>query len=106
MATKFIKYEKALLKIADKSIMAETAELGLDASLQPITNITGSVIRYAPTSPVKGSLSFSHYCTGSFHDFLNPLTEVENTGEPLAGSFAGMAFESGYLRGLSFSVRP
>lgn len=106
MATKFIKYEKALLKIADKSIMAETAELGLDASLQPITNITGSVIRYAPTSPVKGSLSFSHYCTGSFHDFLNPLTEVENTGEPLAGSFAGMAFESGYLRGLSFSVSP
>ena len=106
MATKFIKYEKALLKIADQSIMAESAELGVEASLQPITNITGSVIRYAPTSPVKGTLSFSHYCTGAFHDFLNPLTAIEHTGEPLDGSLAGMTFSSGYIKSLSFSVSP
>jgi len=106
MATKFIKYEKALLKIADQSIMAESAELGVEASLQPITNITGSVIRYAPTSPVKGTLSFSHYCTGAFHDFLNPLTAIEHTGEPLEGSLAGMTFSSGYIKTLSFSVSP
>jgi hypothetical protein len=106
MATKFIKYEKALLKIADQSIMAESAELGVEASLQPITNVTGSVIRYAPSSPVKGTLSFSHYCTGAFHDFLNPLTAIEHTGEPLDGSLAGMTFSSGYIKSLSFSVSP
>lgn len=106
MATKFIKYEKALLKIADTNIMAESAELGVSASLQPITNITGSIIRYAPTAPVKGTLSFTHYCTGTFHDFLNPLTAIEHTGEPLNGSLAGMTFESGYIKSLSFSVSP
>jgi len=106
MANRFIKYEKALLQIAGNSILAETAELGVEASVQPITNVTGSVIRYAPTGPVKGTLSFSHYCTGAFHGFLNPLTAVEHTDEPLTGSLAGMAFESGYLRGLSFSVSP
>ena len=36
MATKFIKYEKALLKIADTNIFAESAELGVQASLQPV----------------------------------------------------------------------
>ncbi len=106
MATKFIKYENALLKIADTNIMAESAELGVEASLQPITNVTGSVIRYAPSSPVKGTLSFSHYCTGAFHDFLNPLTAIEHTGEPLDGSLAGMTFSSGYIKSLSFSVSP
>jgi len=106
MATKFIKYEKALLKIADTNIFAESAELGIQASLQPITNVTGSVIDYAPTAPVRGTLSFSHYCTGTFHDFLNPLTAIEHTGEPLAGSLAGMTFASGYIKTLSFSVTP
>ena len=106
MATRFIKYEKALLRIADQNIFAESAELGVEASLQPVNNITGSVINYAPTAPVKGTLSFSHYCTGAFHDFLNPLTEIENTGEPLTGSLAGMTFSSGYIKGLSFSVTP
>ena len=106
MATKFIKYENALLKIADQSIMAESAELGVEAALQPVTNITGSVIRYAPTAPVRGTLSFTHYCTGAFHDFLNPLTAIEHTGEPLDGSFAGMTFSSGYIKTLSFSMAP
>jgi len=106
MATKFIKYEKALLKIADTNIFAESAEIGIEAALQPVTDITGEVIRYAPTSPIKGTLSFSHYCTGGLHDFLNPLTAVEHTGEPLAGSLAGVAFASGYVKGLSFSVAP
>ena len=86
--------------------MAESAELGVEASLQPITNVTGSVIRYAPSSPEKGTLSFSHYCTGAFHDFLNPLTAIEHTGEPLDGSLAGMTFSSGYIKSLSFSVSP
>ena len=106
MATKFIKYEKALLTIADTDIFAESAELGVEASLTPITNITGSVIRYAANSPVRGTLSFSHYCTGSFHDFLNPLTAIEHTGEPLVGSLGGINFTNGYIKSLSFSVTP
>ena len=106
MATKFIKYENALLKIADTNIMAESAELGVEAALQPVTNITGSVIRYAPTAPVKGTLAFSHYCTGAFHPFLDPLSAIEHTGEPLDGSLAGMTFSSGYIKSLSFSVAP
>lgn len=106
MPTKFIKYEKALLKIADTNIFAESAELSVQASLTPVTNITGSVIRYAPNGPVQGTLTFSHYCTGSFHDFLDPTSAVEHTGEPLAGSLAGFSFSSGYMKSLSFSVAP
>lgn len=106
MATKFIKYEKALLTIADTNIFAESAELGIEASLSPVTDITGSVLRYAPNGPVRGTLSFSHYCTGSFHDFLNPLTAIEHTGEPLQGNFAGVSFTQGYIKSLSFSVAP
>ena len=106
MATRFIKYEKALLKIANTSIFAENATLSFSASLEPVTDVTGSVIRYAPQGPTKGTLSFSHYCTGDFHDFLNPLTAIEHTGEALNGSFAGMTFESGFIKSLSFSVAP
>jgi len=64
---KFIKYEKALLEIESHSILAESAELGVEASLTPIENITGSVMRYAADAPLKGTLSFSHYLTGSLH---------------------------------------
>ena len=106
MATRFIKYENALLKVANETILANQATIGVEASLQPITNVTGSIVRYAPTSPIKGTLSFTHYCTGSFHDFLNPITAVEHTGEPLNGSLGGVEFASGYVRSLSFDVQP
>ena len=33
---KFIKYEKALLEIEGQSILAENAELGVEASLTPV----------------------------------------------------------------------
>ena len=103
---KFIKYEKALLEIEGKSIFAEEASLGVEASVDPIENITGSVIRYAPAAPLRGTLSFTHYLTGTLHEFLNPLTAVEWTGEPLQGSLGGIDFKSGYIKELSFSVRP
>lgn len=106
MASQFIKYENALLKIEGHSILAETASLGVEATLEPVTNITGSIIRYAPQGPIKGTLSFSHYCTGDFHEFLNPLTTIEHTGEPLEGSLAGVTFSSGYIKSLGFSVEP
>ena len=103
---KFIKYEKALLEIEGQSILAESAELGVEASLTPIENITGSVLRYVSSAPLRGSLSFSHYLTGPLHDFLNPLTNVERTGEPLRGNLGGIEFESGYLKRMEFSVDP
>jgi hypothetical protein len=103
---KFIKYEKALLEIESHSILAESAELGVETSLTPIENITGSVMRYAADAPLKGTLSFSHYLTGSLHEFLNPLTNVERTGEPLRGNLGGIEFASGYIRSLQFSVSP
>jgi len=103
---KFIKYEKALLEIEGKSIFAEEATLGVEASVTPVENITGSVIRYAPTAPLRGTLEFTHYLTGALHEFLNPLTAVEWTGEPLQGSLGGIDFKSGYIKGLSFSVQP
>jgi len=103
---KFIKYEKALLEIEGHSICAEEAQLGVEAPLEPIENITGSVLRYAPQGPVRGTLSFSHYLTGALPDFLNPLTTVEWTGEPLEGSLGGIDFKSGYIKELSFSVQP
>lgn len=106
MATQFIKYEDALLEIEGVTILANSASLRLESSLSPVTDVTGSVIRYAPESPIKGTISFEHYCTGTFHDFLNPVTAIEHTGEPLEGSLAGVIFKSGYVRSLSFSVQP
>lgn len=106
MASRFIKYEDARLKIEGETIFATSATLQTESSLQPIKNIKGSVIRYAPQEPVKGRLSFSHYCTGKILDFLNPLNDLENENEPLRGSLAGVVFESGYTRSLSFSCEP
>jgi hypothetical protein len=103
---KFIKYEKALLEIESQSILAESAELGVESSLTPVENITGSVMRYVATAPLKGTLSFSHYLTGRLHEFLNPLTNIERTGEPLRGNLGGIEFTSGYIKGLQFSVSP
>ena len=103
---KFISYEKALLQIEGHSIFAESAQLGVGASLTPAKTVTGSVMRYAPEGPLRGSLSFTHYLTGSLHDFLNPLTAVEWTGEPLSGNLGGIAFQSGYIKSLQFSVSP
>ena len=103
---KFIKYEKALLEIEGKSIFAENATLGVEASVAPVEDINGSVIRYVPTAPLKGTLEFTHYLTGALHPFLNPLTAVEWTGEPLQGSLGGIEFSSGYIKALSFSVSP
>ena len=77
---KFIKYEKALLEIEGHSILAESAELGVEASLTPIEDITGSVLRYIPSGPLRGTLSFTHYLNGPLHGFLDPLTNVERPG--------------------------
>jgi len=103
---KFIKYEKALLEIESQSILAENAELSVEASLAPVENITGSVMRYVASAPLRGTLSFSHYLTGRVHEFLNPLTNIERTGEPLRGNLGGIEFTSGYIKGLEFSVSP
>ena len=103
---KFISYEKELLQIEGHSIFAESAQLGVGASLTPVKTVTGSVMRYAPEGPLRGSLSFTHYLTGSLHNFLNPLTAVEWTGEPLSGNLGGIAFQSGYIKSLQFSVSP
>ena len=103
---KFIKYEKALLEIEGQSILAESAELGVEASLTPIENITGSVLRYVSSAPLRGTLSFSHYLNGPLHGFLNPLTNVDRTGEPLRGNLGGIEFTKGYIKGLEFSVDP
>ena len=106
MATKFIEYQDARLLIEGETILANNATLEIQSSLQPIKNITGSIIRYAPQEPIKGTLSFSHYCSGKLFDFLNPLTAIEHTGEPLEGSLAGITFSSGYIKSLNFSCEP
>jgi len=106
MATQFIKYENALLELEGTTILADSATLGLEVSLEPITDVTGAVSRYAQQGPIRGTLSFDHYCTGTFHDFLNPITAIEHTGEPLQGSLGGVTFQSGYVKSLSFSVQP
>tara|TARA_Y100000310_G_scaffold114451_1_gene112944 strand:- start:1374 stop:2174 length:801 start_codon:yes stop_codon:yes gene_type:complete len=103
---KFIEYEKALLQIEGHSIFAESAQLGVDVPLTPARSVTGSLIRYAADGPIRGTLTFTHYLTGVLHDFLNPLTAVEWTGEPLGGNFGGVQFSSGYIKGLEFSVAP
>lgn len=106
MTTKFIKYENARLAIENNTIFATSASLEISSTLEPIRNITGSIIRYAPQEPIRGRIRFSHYCTGVLFDFLNPLTSVEHTGEPLQGSLAGITFSSGYIKSLSFSCEP
>lgn len=106
MSTKFIKYEDARLVIEDETIFAKSATLQIESSLQPVKNIEGSILRYVPQEPIKGRITFAHYCTGVLFDFLNPLTAVEHTGEPLRGSLAGITFQSGYVKSLSFSCEP
>jgi len=103
MASKFVPFENALVQINDQNIFAENATLGVQVDLTPVESIDGEVLRYASSSPVKGTFSFTHYMTGSLPSFLNPTNELS---EPLSGSFAGIVFASGYIKSMSFSVEP
>ena len=48
--------KKLCLRSKVKAFLAENAELGVEASLTPVENITGSVMNYVAGGPVKGSL--------------------------------------------------
>ena len=83
----FLKYEDVLLKVAGESIFAQQASINVNTSLQPVRLIDGTIHRYAPTNGAKGTLSFSHYLTGSIASFLD-VTGVAETSTN--GSFGGL----------------
>ncbi len=99
----FLKYEDVLLKVAGESIFAQQASINVNTSLQPVRLIDGTVHRYAPTNGARGTLSFSHYLTGSIASFLD-VTGVAETSTN--GSFGGLTFDNAYLKSMRFQVQP
>ncbi len=99
----FLKYEDVLIKVAGESIFAQSASINVSAAVSPVRLVDGTVHRYAPANGARGTLSFSHYLTGSLASFLD-VTGVAETA--VAGSFGGLTFNNAYLNGLSFDVQP
>jgi|TARA_B100000902_G_C27278579_1_gene900313 hypothetical protein len=99
----FLKYEDVLLKVAGESIFAQQASINVSTSLEPVRLIDGSIHRYAASNGARGTLSFSHYLTGSIASFLD-VTGVAETSTN--GSFGGLTFDNAYLKSMQFQVQP
>jgi len=99
----FLKYEDVLIQVAGESVFANKASIKVSAPVEPVRLFDGSIHRYAPTEAARGTLSFSHYLTGSIASFLD-VTGVSEAS--VAGSFGGLTFGKAYLTSLAFSVKP
>ena len=94
----FLKYEDVLIKGAGESSFAQQASINVNTSLQPVRLIDGTIHRYAAANGARGTLSFSHYLTGSIASFLD-VTGVAETSTN--GSFGGLTFNNAYLKSTS-----
>jgi hypothetical protein len=99
----FLKYEDVLIQVAGESIFANQASVKVSAPVEPVRLFDGSIHRYAPMEAARGTLSFSHYLTGSIASFLD-VTGVSEAS--VAGTFGGLAFSKAYLTSMDFSVKP
>jgi len=99
----FLKYEDVLIQVNGESIFANKASIQVSAPVEPVRLFDATVHRYAPVSAPRGTLSFSHYLTGSIASALD-VTGVSEAA--VAGTFGGLAFSKAYLTRLDLSVRP
>jgi hypothetical protein len=99
----FLRYHDVEVTVDGDNIFAQTATIGVDASVSVVRHTDGTIFRYAPTNGLKGQLSLEYYMTGSLNTNFNPTTTTETA---MNGTFAGLAFSNIYTKSLSFSMEP
>jgi len=99
----FLRYHDIEVIVDGDNVFAETAEIGVEASVAAVRHTDGNIFRYAPTNGLRGQLSLEYYLTGELNSNFNPVTATETA---MNGSFAGLAFSNIYARSLSFSMEP
>ena len=67
----FLKYEDVLVQVDGQSVFAQNASIDVSAPVEPVRLFNGTIHRYAPAQAPKGTLTFTHYLTGSLASFLN-----------------------------------
>jgi len=99
----FLRYHDIEVKLDGDNIFAESAEIGVEASVAAIRHADGTIFRYAATNGLRGQLLLEYYLTGSLNTNFNPVTATETA---MNGTFAGLAFSNVYAKSLSFSMAP
>ena len=104
----------AKLKIDDHEIMASTAQLSLNASMEPayVAGARHSDV-FKASNGIGGQLSFNYYLTGTdyFKSFITGQGETKDDGgeiipNPISGNFGGLNFDSGYLTSYTVNFPP
>ena len=99
----FLRYHDVQVKIDGDNIFAQSASIGVDASVSEVRHTDGDIFRYAPTNGLRGQLSLEYYMTGSINTNFNPITATETA---MDGIFAGLSFSNIYAKSLNFSMEP
>jgi len=100
---KFINYRNIDFKINSQNFYASQVGLSASASVDAVVLSDGSLLNYAPSSAVVGSLDCEFYLTGSLPSFLN----ITGTDEAAVNvRFANVNITGAYPKSISFSVEP
>jgi hypothetical protein len=100
---KFINYRNIDFKINSQNFYASQVSLSASASVDAVVLSDGSLLNYAPSSAVVGSLDCEFYLTGSLPSFLN----ITGTDEAAVNvRFANVNITGAYPKSISFSVEP
>lgn len=99
----FLNYRDVDFKIDSKDFYATSLSLSAQASVDPVLLSDGSLLDYAPSSAVIGSLSCEFYLTGALPEFLNITGSHDSAMEV---KFADVELANVYAKSISFSVEP
>jgi len=100
---KFINYRNIDFKINSQNFYSSQINLSASASVDAVVLSDGSLLNYAPSSAVVGSLDCDFYLTGSLPSFLN-ITGIDESA--VSVSFADVTITGAYPKSISFNVEP
>jgi len=101
--SKFIKYENIDFRINNSVFYSTSVKIAAQTNIQPVLLSDGTLLRYAPSNTVIGSLDTQFYLTGALPSYLLP---ANNSEDPVPCSFAGISIDNCYIKNISFSVEP
>jgi hypothetical protein len=101
--SKFLNYRGVDFQLENEDFYATNVSLSAQASVDPVILSDGSLLNYAPSSAVVGSLSCDFYLTAALPSYLN-ITGTHDT--PIKAKFANVEIAEVYPKNISFSVEP
>jgi len=101
--SKFLNYRGVDFKLEGEDFYATQVSLNAQASVDPVVLSDGSLLKYAPSDAVVGSLSCEFYLEGALPSYLN-ITGTHDS--PIKAEFANVEITGVYPKSISFSVEP